>query len=187
MASRSVDASRSGFTFLFIYGPPAVGKLTVAKSVVAVRPAFKLFHNHVVVDTVAALFPFGHRTYFDLVGRFRRELIEAAARHGLDLVITYAYALEDEAAVEGYSNLVRACGGQLLGVQLTAPPDTLAERVSLRSRRAYGKLNDAALLRDVLARWDFSQRIPNAPTLSIDTTVVGPADAASRIIEHYGL
>ncbi|MDV3459172.1 hypothetical protein RZN05_19400 [Sphingomonas sp. HF-S4] len=38
-----------------LYGPPAAGKRTIAR-VIAELP---LFHNHLVVDAVAAIFPFG--------------------------------------------------------------------------------------------------------------------------------
>jgi len=39
---------------LFIYGPAAVGKLTVAREL-AKLTGFRLFHNHLTVDAVMAL------------------------------------------------------------------------------------------------------------------------------------
>ncbi|MFD2498935.1 hypothetical protein ACFSTI_08890 [Rhizorhabdus histidinilytica] len=43
---------------VFLHGPVAAGKLTVAR-LVAERTGIALFHNHLVVDAVAAVFPFG--------------------------------------------------------------------------------------------------------------------------------
>jgi cytidylate kinase len=43
---------------LFIHGPPAAGKLTIAKPV-AKTTQWPLFHNHLIVDAVGAVFPFG--------------------------------------------------------------------------------------------------------------------------------
>jgi len=39
---------------VFIYGPPASGKLTVAREL-ATLTGYRLFHNHLIVDAVAAV------------------------------------------------------------------------------------------------------------------------------------
>ncbi|OLE70972.1 hypothetical protein AUF78_04195 [archaeon 13_1_20CM_2_51_12] len=43
---------------VFIYGPPAVGKLTVAIEL-SKQIGFKLYHNHVSIDFVKSIFQFG--------------------------------------------------------------------------------------------------------------------------------
>ena len=48
----------SGSKVVFVYGPPAVGKLTVA-SLLAERTGFKLSHNHAIIDAVVPLFDYG--------------------------------------------------------------------------------------------------------------------------------
>jgi hypothetical protein len=75
-------------TLLFIYGPPAVGKLTLAEAV-ARRTGFKLLHNHAVIDAVTPLFEFGTAGFFELVGTFRQALYSAAAREGVNVITTY--------------------------------------------------------------------------------------------------
>ena len=42
---------------VFLHGPPAVGKLTVATALAA-RTGLKLFHNHLVLDAITAVFDF---------------------------------------------------------------------------------------------------------------------------------
>ncbi len=41
---------------VFIYGPPGVGKLTVATAL-ATLTGYRLCHNHLTVNLVTALFP----------------------------------------------------------------------------------------------------------------------------------
>ena len=43
---------------VFIYGPPGVGKLTVAKELAGLT-GYKLFHNHLSIDWVLPVFDFG--------------------------------------------------------------------------------------------------------------------------------
>lgn len=65
---------------IFIYGPAAAGKLTVAR-VLAEQTGVALFHNHLVVDAVMAVFPFGSEPFVRLREHFgwrslqRRQLL----------------------------------------------------------------------------------------------------------------
>jgi hypothetical protein len=47
---------------IFIFGQVALGKLTVARELAA-RTDVALFHNHLVVDAVSAVFPFGSEPF----------------------------------------------------------------------------------------------------------------------------
>ena len=51
------------------YGPAVSGKLTIAKEL-ATLTGFSLFHNHLVVDAVAAVFPFGSERFVKLREQF---------------------------------------------------------------------------------------------------------------------
>ena len=50
---------------LFIYGPAAVGKLTVGREL-AKLTGFRHFHNHLTVDAVMAVFDFGSESFINL-------------------------------------------------------------------------------------------------------------------------
>jgi hypothetical protein len=52
---------------VFLYGPPAVGKLTVAQELAARRP-FRVLHNHLTIDPVATVLPFGTDAFWAVVG-----------------------------------------------------------------------------------------------------------------------
>ena len=70
---------------VFIYGPPASGKLTVAAEL-AELTGFKLFHNHVSIQFVQSIFEFGTKTFWRLIGKYRLEMIEQAAKDGIDTI-----------------------------------------------------------------------------------------------------
>jgi hypothetical protein len=176
-----------GGTLVFVYGPPASGKLTVAQEI-ATRTGFRLLHNHATIDAVSPLFEWGTPQFFKLVGRFRLALVGAAAEEGLDVVLTFAYAPpHDDEAVAEYVDLYERQGGRVLFVQLEAPDEELLRRVGSPSRGEHGKLTDADALRDVINRYDFRTPVPFEPNLTVDTTLVDPSEAAAQIVEHYGL
>lgn len=73
----------------FLYGPPASGKLTIGR-ILADRTGFALFHNHLVVDAVAAVFPFGSDPFVRLRERFWLDMVAAAAQVGRSIIFTFA-------------------------------------------------------------------------------------------------
>ena len=88
---------------VFIYGPPASGKLTVATEL-AKLTGFKLFHNHVSIQFVQSIFEFGTKTFRRLTGKYRLEMIEEAAREGIDTIFTFVYSKgEDDRFVKRVS------------------------------------------------------------------------------------
>ena len=50
---------------VFLHGPAASGKLTVGREL-SRRPGYRLFHNHLVVDAVTAVFEFGSESFVRL-------------------------------------------------------------------------------------------------------------------------
>ena len=50
---------------IFMYGPPGVGKLTVARELSQLT-GYKLFHNHLVVNLVYAVFDFKTKPFVEL-------------------------------------------------------------------------------------------------------------------------
>src|SRR5437773_10424314 len=75
---------------VFIYGPPACGKLTVATEL-AKLTGFRLFHNHVSIQFVQSLFEFGTRPFWRLTDKYRTEMMEEAAKEGVDTIFTFVY------------------------------------------------------------------------------------------------
>jgi len=55
---------------IFIYGPPAVGKLTVAEELVKLHD-YRLFHNHLTLDLVRNIYPEFNQQMFVLPDKLR--------------------------------------------------------------------------------------------------------------------
>ncbi len=170
---------------VFIYGPPGVGKLTVARELAALT-GFKLFHNHLTVDLVGAVFSRGTPSFGRLIHRFRRDMFAEAAQEGVDLIFTYVYAHPaDEPDVRGMIEPVLAVGGHVHFVQLTCAPDVLLQRVAAESRRAFRKLTDPENVRSLMDRHDLLSPVPFSESFCIDTTDLAPSAAAAQIAADY--
>lgn len=168
---------------VFLYGPPAVGKLSVAKALADRMPA-KILHNHLTIDPVAAVLPFGTDAFWRVVGRFRRDLVSAAAEEGIDLIYTYVFAPGDERHVADTVSAFEAVGGDSFFVRLVAPRDVLVQRVIAEDRKLHGKITDPAQLERLLEEYDTGQEIPGRASLTLDTAATTPAEAAELIVAH---
>lgn len=176
----------AGSRHIVIYGPPAAGKLTVARRL-ASDYGLKVLDNHLTADVAGRLFDFGTQPFSELVRVLRFELYRAAARAGLNIVSTSVYAHPiDRRYVDRVVEICEAEGGRLTFVQLLPPPAVLEQRVVEPSRADAAKIRDAAALRHALTRWDLRTPI-NAGDLSIDNSDLPPETVAAMIAEHTGL
>ncbi len=172
---------------VYIYGPPAAGKYTVA-SEVARLTGFRLFHNHLTIDAVQPVFDFGTATFWRLVFQFREAVIEAAAQDGVDLIYTSVYGHPDDLPlVNRRFGLVESAGGEVCLVRLSCDIDVLETRLPSSSRADMRKLTDVEVFRASQTAKDIFSPIPGRSSLTIDTTRLSPNDAAMRIIRHYTL
>ena len=180
-----------GGRLVYLYGPPAVGKLTVAKHVQE-STGFRLFHNHLTVDALVSVFVFGSLPFTEVLHRVRLDVFATAARTGVDVLFTNnsAWAVDDgRAKFAAFARTVRKTvednGGAVHFVRLFAPSNVLLERVSDESRQAHGKLLDPARLGQILDAHD--DRSLHDDDLVIDTTAKEPVEAAAQIVRTLAL
>ena len=173
---------------VYLYGPPGVGKLTVARELATVTGC-KLLHNHLSVNLVSSLFPYGSESYVRLVRQFRNDMLAEAARVGVDVVTTGVYlgTPEQLAAIQRLIEPVYAGGGTVLFVRLVCDREVWLARVPNESRRHEGKLLDPDRAVGLFNGEDPFSIMPIEPTLTLDTTRLPPAEAAAQIVAHYGL
>ncbi|GAB3745710.1 AAA family ATPase [Amycolatopsis oliviviridis] len=185
--------------FVVIFGPPAVGKMTVGEELCKLT-GFKLFHNHMAVEPVLGIFPFGSPPFGRLVNEFRRRVIEEAAGADLPgLVYTNVWGLdlpEDAELIGSYVDIVRSRGGRARFVELYADLDERLRRntTELRLDRKPSKrdldFSRANLLefdRDYVMNTDGTRRthaqdlIERHDHVRIDNTRLSPAETAALI------
>ena len=173
---------------ILIYGPPAVGKLTVAEKLASLT-GFKLFHNHVTVDLVGSIFPRGSPSFSRLLLEIRSAVFEEAARAKIDgLIFTMVYTTKRQAMIAHFVDVVKKGGGEACLVHLHCGKTTLQERVVSEERKKYGKITTVELLNETLNKLaePFST-VSGQASLSINTEGLSPHDAAQKIIAHYKL
>lgn len=169
---------------VFLYGPAAAGKLTVGRELSSLT-GLPLFHNHLVVDAVGAVFPFGSEPFIRLRESFWLETFAEAARTGRSLIFTFA----PEATVDpGFPQRVRAAvdpfGGSVVFVALTVSRVEQERRIGNASRMEFGKLTSLDLLRELADTFDASLAAMPSAQLSIDTETCDPPAAAARIAAY---
>ncbi len=169
---------------IFVYGSAAAGKLTVSREL-AKLTGLPVFHNHLVVDAVSAVFPFGTEPFIRLREKFWLQTFAEAARVRQSLIFTFA----PEATVDaGFPERVRAAiepfGGSVVFVALTVSPEEQERRIVNTSRSEFGKLTSLELLRELRDSFDASLADMPVAELAIDTTTCVPVDAAQRIAAY---
>jgi hypothetical protein len=171
---------------LFVYGPPAAGKFTGAARV-AEMTGLALFHNHLVVDTVASVFPFGSPSFVRLREQFWMNVFEAAVAEDRSLIFTF----QPEGSVSPefaprVVELVRRAGGEVLLVHLQLSADGQMERIANADRAKFGKLRDGKLLARLQAEFTACERAMPAADIVIDTERVPVEIAAGLIAARLG-
>jgi hypothetical protein len=167
---------------LFIYGLPAVGKLTVARAV-AERTGGRLFHNHLTVNLVLSVFDFGSPAFIELRERIWMDVFRRAIAEEVPLLI-FTFNPENSVPQRFIDELFREVsesGGEMIPVELTAAETEIEVRLGSGSRRLERKTLDVKSYRALRSKGTFdSPRIPT-PRLTLDTGRLSAAEAAERV------
>jgi chloramphenicol 3-O-phosphotransferase len=168
---------------IFLHGAPAVGKLTVAREL-AKLTGFRLFHNHLTVDLVTSLFPFGSEPFVILREHIWLSAFKEAALHDVSLIFTFnPERTVRDGFIQETLQVVESAGGKVIFVELVCSPDELERRIQAPSRSKFGKLDSIEQYRILKEAGAFS--FPSLPRgLSVDTTDSSPADTAAKIRDH---
>ena len=174
--------------FVMLYGPPAVGKLTIARAL-AVRTGFRILHNHLFIDLSHALFALGTEASRAFAREVRQVSLDAARRQGVTgIVLTFVYDRDRNGYLLGLCNHAEAQGDDVCLVWLACDAATLETRVADPTRTAFNKLTTVTVLCGKLA--ELSEpfgALEGRESLSLRTDEMTPDEAAERIERHFGL
>ncbi|PEW02995.1 shikimate kinase [Bacillus cereus] len=117
--------------FIIIFGPQAVGKMTVGQELAKLTD-LKLFHNHMTIDLVSPIFDYSTNEAKRLVSLFRNEIFEEVSKSNLyGMIFTYVWAFDLQSDWEYINHIVRifeSKGGTVYFVELEADLDERLER-----------------------------------------------------------
>ena len=183
---------------VILFGPPAVGKMTVGYELERLT-GLRLFHNHMTVDLALRFFEFGQPPFLRLVSGLRTLVFEEVAASDLPgLIFTYVWALDDpqdKEFIDRATAVFRARGADICYVELAATQDERLRRNETEFRLAQKpSMRDLEESRRRLLDIDLNYRLGSNGDffyqdryLKLDTTDMAPDVAAKRIAAAFGI
>jgi hypothetical protein len=168
---------------IFIHGAPAVGKLTVARELASLT-GYGLFHNHLTVDLVSSLFPFGSEPFIKLREQIWLAVFAEAARENVSLIFTFnPERTVRERFIQDAIDVVEKESGEVVFVELTCAQEELERRMEDSSRKEFGKLASKAQYRELKASGAFE--FPRLPKGMVLDTIRDSAATTAALIRDY--
>lgn len=172
---------------IFIWGPAASGKLTVAKELARLT-GLPLFHNHLVVDALLEKLEFGEPEFVRLREHMWMAAFEMAARQDRSLIFTFA---PEPTVPDGFTDRVEALverfSGKVRYVRLVVSEEVQESRIADESRKAYRKLASVEELRELRPQFQDSEAAMPPAECVIDAGQDDPETSARRIAAAFGL
>lgn len=172
---------------IFLHGPIASGKLTIAREL-AQMTGLRVFHNHLTVDLLTAVFDFGSKPFMVLREQIWLNVFSEAAKNNTSLIFTFAPEQSvSPSFIEHTIDAVESAGGRVHFVALTCSVEELERRLTSASRATFGKINSVDQFRELNQSGAFAYpKLPDSG-LSIDTNQMTPREAASKIRGFFSL
>jgi len=184
--------------FVIIFGPPAVGKMTVGYEL-AKLTGLKLFHNHMTIDLVLNFFDFGQSQFHGLVSEFRKRIFEEVAASDLPgMIFTFVWALDldsEREYIERSCDIFRERGADVYFVELEASlPERLKRNESEFRLSQKPPKRDVEKSRERLLDDDRKYKLNSDGDffykenyLKIDNTDLPADEVARMILDEFGL
>lgn len=174
---------------ILIFGPAAVGKMTVGQELRKIT-GYHLLHNHMVIDLITEFVEFDSPAFHRLAWPLWQGIIEECAKQRAGLILTFGpYFMRDHH--EEWSAPYRAAGMRVYYVELSAPIEARIERNETANRRQHKNVAWATHERlRALEQGNINvghDWVDESQFLLIDNTDVPPDEAASMIKQRFAL
>lgn len=183
---------------MIIFGPQAVGKMTVGEEVMRLT-GMKLFHNHLTIELVSRFFSYGTPAGKRLVHSFRQQIFDEALNSDLEgLIFTFVWAFNSREDWDYINELIekfRAKGSEIYLVELEAElserlfRNKTEHRLQEKPTKRNVEWSEGELLRS-LEKYRLNSlpgEIPYENYLRIDNTKLSASETAERIVDYFGL
>ncbi|KPB05993.1 AAA family ATPase [Bacillus sp. CHD6a] len=183
--------------FVHIFGPQAVGKMTVGQELAKITD-LKLFHNHMTIDLVGHFFDYSTKEAKRLVNLFRQEIFEEVSQSDLyGMIFTYVWMFDKESDWEYVKNLTQlfeSRGATVYYVELEADLNERLERNKTPNRLEHKpKKRDLVWSENDLLETLEKHRLNSLDEeltfenyMKIDNTNRSAAEVAGMIKEKFG-
>lgn len=181
--------------FILLYGPPAVGKMTVGRELEKLS-GYKLFHNHMTIEILLPFFKWGTPSFSKLNNLFRNSIFEEAAKSDLPgLIFTFVWAFNlpgEKEYIDKIIDIFKKQNAEIHFVELEATLEArlgrnkgenrLLEKPSKRDLKA----SEERLLKNSKEHiFNTSEKYPfpySQEFLKIESTKLSAKDTASKIL-----
>nr|WP_144928662.1 AAA family ATPase [Paenibacillus bovis] len=183
--------------FVLIFGPQAVGKMTVGQELAKITD-LKLLHNHMTIELLQPFFGFSSEMW-RLSTLFREEIFKAVAKSDLyGMIFTFVWAFnqeEDWREVEKVCNIFESEGGEVYFVELEANLEIRLKR-NVTPNRLEHKPTKRNIQKSEENVKEFMERfrmnslegeIDRKNYMRIDNSNLSPADVAQMIKSKFQL
>lgn len=173
---------------ILLYGPPAVGKLTIAKEI-SKETGISVFHNHMMLNPLSEIFGLNNPTRAKLEYEFRLRIVEEAIAADKDLIMTGVIVMRNyRAFYEKVLELVEKSKGKVYMVQLTATESILKKRVIGKDRKEKGKIHTQKEWLSFAKRYpEMFEKANYEKQLTFETSDLTAYKIAKEIIDHFKL
>jgi tRNA uridine 5-carbamoylmethylation protein Kti12 len=183
---------------IIIFGPHAVGKMTVGQELSKITN-LKLFHNHMTIDIVNDLFENLPKERSRLINLFRKEIFEAfSSSEEYGMIFTYMWAFdiqEDWNYINYVEELFASKGAEVYFVELEADYELRIERNKTENRliNKPTKRNlekSETIFRNLESKYrlnSYEGEITKINYIKINNTDLSPEEAASIIKNSFSL
>lgn len=125
-------------TFLLVFGPPAVGKMTIGQELEQIT-GFKLFHNHMIIDPLLSIFGKTDLNLKNLIFKIRTMVFEAVIQGNIPgLIFTFVWNFDEQfnskKNVDIWFKIFNEAGWNFYCVELLADLETRVIRNKSQNR-----------------------------------------------------
>jgi len=174
---------------IYIYGPPAVWKLTTAKELSKIT-WYKIFHNHLTLDLVNSIFnkSENENLFYSMVDKINLLILSELPKNIKWIIITQCYEEKyDKEYIKKITTVTKESKNNIYFVKLNCNQDELLKRVEMEDRKNTKKLSNKNNLSELLKNWDINGNVIDHETLEINNNNKWAIKVAEEIKMYYKL